>query len=578
MPFDINSARTSGYSDDEIKNFLSSAHSNFDVNKALSSGYSLDEIAKEVEGNNAQSSGLDRMKQMAKMAIGTTAGYEKSQQYSPSDFFNKGMAGLSALYNKGGEMTAEGLAAKGANPYVSAGVGTAVSMAPDIAMMALGPESAATSQRPPIPNYPPIQSGQKILPRLLNKIGIPEKATQIAMQNPAMTLPVPEVATAIEAGGQRIPEMMKDLKSNVGQLHGKVMAEKAGLPNPLEVSARPPFGNKLIPRQEQVQTGTSLVQEQYPGTGRTIFKPGEPIMETKRTLTPGPAFEINPPNHPLLKLKGDANRVQLAIENGEDKFLRDVQKDYLEPGHTKYPEGPMTDPEKLNLLTKIKRGLESKKKYGSAAVSLTPIESKENAAIDMLTSELQQTRSAIPGGDVMASADAQWHKVNEIYDNIQRSFATTGKAKDTLNRIFRSVEGGATEGSMQDKGRAIREVEKLTGKNLLDPIQNLQTSQAFSKQMGKGISHTLGLGGGFLSAAGDLVTGNFSRAAGKAGTALVASSPAAAGSAIRGISNLKRAGMVLGRGVQDVGSNMLNPRTALGAKALLDALTKQRKK
>lgn len=48
MPFDIKKARESGYSDDEISNYLLLNSPNFDVKGALSSGYSLDEISNEL--------------------------------------------------------------------------------------------------------------------------------------------------------------------------------------------------------------------------------------------------------------------------------------------------------------------------------------------------------------------------------------------------------------------------------------------------------------------------------------------------------------------------------------------------
>lgn len=58
MPFDIHSARQSGYSDSEIGEFLAKNHPEFNVPAAVKSGYSLDEIAQELN-NPSKGAGED---------------------------------------------------------------------------------------------------------------------------------------------------------------------------------------------------------------------------------------------------------------------------------------------------------------------------------------------------------------------------------------------------------------------------------------------------------------------------------------------------------------------------------------
>lgn len=70
--FDIKAARQSGYSDNEIADFISQNHPNFDVHSALKSGYTLDDIAGEL--NNPTNVPAEKPGMLKSGALGLMSG------------------------------------------------------------------------------------------------------------------------------------------------------------------------------------------------------------------------------------------------------------------------------------------------------------------------------------------------------------------------------------------------------------------------------------------------------------------------------------------------------------------------
>ncbi len=125
---------------------------------ALSESEELELLELEEQEAGSQSSQVEPKNPSFLQKAGNIADqYEASQLGSPQSLLQSVPPLASKLFGKVGEMATEELGRNQVNPYVSAGVGTAISMAPDIALMGglpaeIAPEAVGVLAKTPKPS------------------------------------------------------------------------------------------------------------------------------------------------------------------------------------------------------------------------------------------------------------------------------------------------------------------------------------------------------------------------------------------------------------------------------------------
>lgn len=196
--FDIEAARKSGYTDDDIADFLAKKH-NFNLDGAKKAGYTADQIVGTLASKDAQTPletkpvQPDWMNEPGLQDVSLTPFTDKDVQQAGVD-------------------TAEYVGSKG-YPKTGAALGTAVQMAPDIAMAAagMGGGKAGLTVAKELPAAaegaaPLVKSGANLMSKLARIISGPGRAEAGEA-----------IAVAEKAGGisQTLPEL-KTLGENLG--------------------------------------------------------------------------------------------------------------------------------------------------------------------------------------------------------------------------------------------------------------------------------------------------------------------------------------------------------------------------
>jgi len=219
----------------------------------------------------------------------------------------------------------------------------------------------------------------------------------------------------------------------------------------------------------------------------------------------------------------------------------------------------LNNQDKLGVLTNLKREIQSHINFNKAPITLQPIDSVKDAALKKMSSDVDAIRTALPNGKKLAVVDNAWKNINDVYDIVQKDLADPGKAQDTLMRLLKGDQTWLTAGRMGQKVDAIKQVEKMTGTDILDPALKELTASIFNQNAGKGLLPTM-LAGGEM---------------GTAATALMLGHPLVAGGALLGATTAspKLVGMGLNAaantasGINNFGKSLSDPLMSLGIAA-----------
>lgn len=216
----------------------------------------LNQIFSQVHGIQQQQQPIENKVMDIYNSIGKTAGnflspvvkplmqayqpYEESQRFSPQSLLGQVPSLLSQGAHKAGTYVAEDYAKNGMNPYAAAGIGTVISMGPDVAMAGINPmaEEAAASKAVPDSAVPIARRSmgfQKSMLKTPFARGQADKAAQVALENnviPWSGNPETALSNATDLAnkaGQKIGQTMSqtpvDLNQtfdNLEQLRGQI--------------------------------------------------------------------------------------------------------------------------------------------------------------------------------------------------------------------------------------------------------------------------------------------------------------------------------------------------------------------
>lgn len=426
---------------------------------------------------------------------------------------------------------------------------------------------------------------QKVLPRTLAKTAsIPERATQMAIDNPSSTKSIPNVEDQIHDQAQNVIRAVQEAKAGVGQALGKAYQKYAGIQNPIEGFIE---GNQVqtavhglhsypVTTEQIANKSMNVAGHSYQTTN--VERPAVGSLIGSPTETPG---SVNVPGHSYntteisypQSLAQKSSVIDVRGENPAGKTLDDIRQSYKSAlsGDLFKKQNPSTGAiesvpikDRVGVLSQLKRDIQSQINFNKEPATLRPIDSVKDAALKKMASQVDDLRDTLPNGKKLSAVDRGWQAINDIYGQLQRDLSTPGKAEDTLMKLFKRDMSAITAGRTAEKIAALRRVESITGEKVLDPIFKSFTAREFDKAVGKGLSHTLMTGGGAVGAVGAALSGHPLVALGM-GASMLAGSPKVAGLGIRGAA-------ALGRGAQAV-ANSPGARSALIA-----ALLSQRKK
>lgn len=179
--------------------------------------------ADDFQPDTAQSPSL--MSKAGSIAGKTMGVYNKYvEPVTPVGLLKRADKGVRSLFNRAGEGVAETLGEKQVNPYLAAGVGTAVSMAPDVAMTLATPQSALKNPAKPLfrsVSEPMAQRSLGLTKRFLNTPFARGKARQAAK------VALDEGVIPFSGNATTALERAADLQSKSGQALGS-MRESVG--------------------------------------------------------------------------------------------------------------------------------------------------------------------------------------------------------------------------------------------------------------------------------------------------------------------------------------------------------------
>lgn len=364
-----------------------------------------------------------------------------------------------------------------------------ISTALDVAPFVSGGISGANALRPAVRGL-----AKKTLPGVFKATaGIPEKATEIAIDKPSVfnKAPVSDDVLNQVVGGPVI-EAIQTAKKNIGDRFGKIYRRFANMEGPMQEIIDTPNAQGLNRIETSVPTAQKInpVESREVGTGliKKQFQPGEIINEKKVSYKPGELHTVPRKSHSYEDLLINKNLVKQAFVDNDSSALNRLYRSYVGTPKSDLNLLTMKPQDKLQILTRIKREIQRETDFNKAPITLKPIDGAKDAALKSMASEIDsiRTKSKLPGADVLAGADDAWKSLNEIYDTIQRDLSDPGKARDTLMRLMKGDNTWATSGKFKAKSNKIREVELLTGQKILEPAMEELTRQVFKDWAGKG--------------------------------------------------------------------------------------------
>ena len=405
---------------------------------------------------------------------------------------------------------------------------------------------------------PAIQKGaEAIVPGVARSLaGIPEEATTNAIRNPDVlrTAPVAE-GDLNRVVGQPIIDAFQAAKKRAGEFFGKLYQKHANMEGPMQEIVQTPIAQKL----NRVETDVPIAQKITPvdnpmtGTGMTqrTFVPGDVITGKQVSLTPGDLTTVPRAAHSYDDLLVNKNLAEEAFGKGDQDAMKQLYKEYIGGDKPDLDNMKITDKDQLQILTRLKREIQQQAQYNRAPITLAPIDTAKDAAFKQMADRIDTLRDNldVPGAAELSKADKAWEGINDIYDTVQKDLSDPGKAKDTMMKLLRSDTSWLTSGRMAGKVDAIKAVERLSGRKILQPALDELTRQFFKSWTPQGFVSrfvgSAGLGGMVTEAA----RGNLPGAA-AIGTGLLGTSPRVIGSAIKGASSLGSAAEAASQGLR----------------------------
>jgi hypothetical protein len=487
--------------------------------------------------------------------------------FSPQGLLEGGMGMVQRGAGKLGEMSAEELARRGVNPYLAALAGMGVSYAPDVAMMATAPQIPSMGAKAADIAERGMKTAAKVTvsPLVRATAGIPIPATNAAIENPSILTRLAGTEASVGSQMNRVIDLVNSAKRGIGSTFGRIYQRYAKMEGPMQEIIDTPIAQKINQVTEDIPIAQKLVPKEVPrdmirgGGSDTTFTPGEMITEKRVTgFKPGEVTTVPRPASSYDDLLINNKFAREAFSKGDEGALKFLYKKYISP-KTDLRSVPITNSDKLQILTRLKREIQAQAKFNKEPITLRPIDTAKDAAFKTMSKQIDEMRGTLPNGDKLAMVDDAWNEINDIYGTIQKDLADPGKARDTFMRLLKGDTTWLTSGRFANKVKSIERVEKLTGQSILKPALEELTAMIFKEPFGRGlITQTfplLAAGAGTRS----LISGNLLEAAVEFGSIPLAS-PKAIGMGLRGAA---RVGKQVSSGAALVGRNV--PRLGLAA-------------
>ncbi len=393
--------------------------------------------------------------------------------------------------------------------------------------------------------------------------------TQLGLKQPIQNLgqAVGETGSDVVSGMGN--EVMGKVLQPVLGLAGKGISKAVGLGKDVAEAVLPGVfkGTASIPEKAtQMVISDPQILKQYEGTPEAIQGRVQNIqsafMQAKQKVGQvlGQAFQkYAGMGNPIGDFIEGSTPPAQSIDQLRASYAAAKSGDLFEIPNNAGGADPMSNQEKLGVLTNLKREIQSHINFNKAPITLQPIDSVKDAALKKMAADVDEVRTALPNGKKLAVVDNAWKNINDIYDTVQKDLADPGKAQDTLMRLLKGDQTWLTAGRMGQKVDAIKQVEKMTGQNILEPALKELTASIFNQNAGKGLLPTLLAGGEMGTAATALMLGHPLVALGAMGGATTAS-PKLVGMGLSGAANAAS-------GVNALGKSLSDPLLSLGIAA-----------
>lgn len=120
--------------------------------------------------------------------------------------------------------------------------------------------------------------------------------------------------------------------------------------------------------------------------------------------------------------------------------------------------------------------------------NVPPISSMVEAQLMDRLTKLNEIITKLPGGSRLRAAEDGFAKTAQLYDELQRTLATEGKAEEFLMKLFKGEDLDDVLGSKATTMKALRKIEKQHGKPLVDPIIKHLSARALKTFESKGLT------------------------------------------------------------------------------------------
>lgn len=273
--------------------------------------------------------------------------YEKSQFGSPFQLAGSVQPLLSKVAGKAGQAVTEELSKPhiryfrekpydtgSLSPNIAAGIGTAISMAPDVMFAAAPGSETSFGQKAVTGIY------RKVSPSILKSTkGIPPEVSRMAIDNPEV-MKLAGTSESVQGKSQNIIDAIKEARTKVGEKFGKEYSTQ-NIENPVDqiiAGNKSEFGNQdfesLRQQYHQAKSGEIF---RRPGTagGYTQISDQEKLAkltDLKRALQnkanyPPPGTQLSPSegahNAAIEKMAADIDNLRGKIPGGENLALAD---------------------------------------------------------------------------------------------------------------------------------------------------------------------------------------------------------------------------------------------------------------
>lgn len=374
----------------------------------------------------------------------------------------------------------------------------------------------------------------KFLPSVLKSTArIPEAYTKRVMSNPELLKNNPGIEAAIENGVAEVQGSLNKFKQ-MAQGVMKSAYEKVGIQSPIDDVIDEPIAQSI---SKEVNRGMAGMPD------KILYKPGD-IFKIKK-YDPG-----------MDDLHIDYKTADMAVNKNDSDAWKYLYKKYFQSEGG----GFVTDKDKVNILTKIKRNLYNLPiQFDPQTNVVKTVGGVEEGAIKVMADRINTLRGKFTTyADSLNAADDFYSESMKTYKFLQKKLADPGQAEDTLSKMFRGDLYNVTQGRNKMLKKTFDKFMDTMKSESDGKIEDAMAAREFQSYIGKGIGK-LFLGTGSIFGAGAaLGAGNPATAAAMA-VPLSFTSPKLMGYAIRG-------GQAAGKAapyVQRAGASLSGP-TSLG--------------